>query len=367
MYNRSDETQLEIGVQSMMTPYRIYAESSIGGRSENQDFYSAIETSYGLLLLVCDGMGGAKGGAIASRLAVNTILNYIRTNESSLTPSELLTDVVSQANRMVYQQSKVNTTLTGMGTTIVALLLSDDKATVAHVGDSRLYHIRNKKIIFKTFDHSMVFELVKHGHLTEEEARLSPGSNVILQAVGTKPHIENIEINDNIPFLTGDRFLLCTDGVCGAVPESQLLELATFDKSVSECVINMISTIDDIGVKSEKKHDNLTAIMVEVNGDSKLKAKKSRRNLWLFIMAIVLLALISAGAYICATSDHGRKDQSDQVQIQINGKGVNIDVGVTKVNKWFSGVFKNGKKVTVETTGTKDSGQKKIKIQIDKE
>ncbi len=292
-------TLSDVDMSHINISYEIYAESAIGGRKENQDYYSALETPYGLLLLVCDGMGGANGGAIASKLAVNTIVERIEEHPTYDTPRELLHDVIEYANLVVYQRSVSDPQLSGMGTTIVAMLLSEQKATVAHVGDSRLYQIRDKRRIFRTFDHSMVFELVRRGSITEEEARLSAGSNVILQALGTKPTVDNIEITDDIPYKKGDRFLLCSDGVCGAVPESKVLELSVFDRSVETTVNKMIQTINDIGLADGGGHDNLTSIILEVKTNSILggRGKEGKVVLYAYI-AIAIFVVISLIAIV---------------------------------------------------------------------
>ncbi|MFR9651729.1 MAG: protein phosphatase 2C domain-containing protein [Rikenellaceae bacterium] len=289
-------TLIDVDTTSIKTPYEIYAASAIGGRAENQDYYSAVETPYGLLLLVCDGMGGANGGATASRLAVETIIEKIENSSTDTAPKELLHSVIEHANTIVHQRSISEPQLNGMGTTIVALLLSDHKATVAHVGDSRLYQIRKKRAIFRTFDHSMVFELVRRGSLTEEEARLSAGSNVILQALGTKSYLDNIEITDNLTYLKGDRFMLCTDGICGAVPEGKLLELTTSNKSVKLSVDKLMSTINDIGIAAGNEHDNLTAIILEMKGRSELTPNVKRKSFWIYLVIILALVIVVSSA-----------------------------------------------------------------------
>ena len=178
----------------------------IGGRTENQDSFGYSETKHGLLIVVCDGMGGAKGGKSASQLAVNTIIHEVENSELK-SKTEILVQAIAKANEIVYRTSHARKDLAGMGTTAVALLIDDEKATAAHIGDSRIYQIRGQRKVFRTFDHSMVFELVKRGTISEEQARLSAESNVILRAIGTKPEID-IEVNHDLPYLKGDRFLL---------------------------------------------------------------------------------------------------------------------------------------------------------------
>lgn len=268
----------------------------IGGRKENQDSLGYFETAHGLLIVVCDGMGGAQGGSTASKMAVTTIFEQVAKTEQT-EPEQILIEAINQANQVIYHTGKNNPELQGMGTTVVALLINDDKATVAHVGDSRVYQLRGSKKVFRTFDHSMVFELVKRGTLTEEQARLSAESNVILRALGTKPDVE-IEINSNIPFLAGDRFLLCSDGVSGAVPEKELLKLIRADKSVEVTAENIAHRVDLVGISNGGKHDNLTAALIELNINSIIRPKMDKTTKALFGIIISLL-IISVIINIC--------------------------------------------------------------------
>ncbi|MFI3261787.1 MAG: protein phosphatase 2C domain-containing protein [Rikenellaceae bacterium] len=281
--------------------YTLYSDSRIGGRTENQDCYGSLITPSGLLAIVCDGMGGARGGATASYIAVSTIAeSVIETEEKS--PTKILSEAIKAANQAIYDISCQTPELKGMGTTTVVALISENKATVAHVGDSRVYQIRGKQKVFRTSDHSMVFELVKRGRITEEQARLSAESNVILRALGTKPEVD-VEINDNIPYLAGDRFLLCTDGVCGAINEKKLLKYVIKKSDLEDVVGSMLTTIDDIGVQNGGKHDNMTATIVEIKINSKQKVKmtKSIKLAIIALIAILILSLIVNVYHIFST------------------------------------------------------------------
>ena len=273
--------------------------SLIGGRNENQDFYGYCETLDGShLFVVCDGMGGMKGGSTASKEAVRVIIEEVAaSNESE--PENLLINALQRANTAIYQLGQKKEDLRGMGTTVVALLITDDKATAAHVGDSRIYQLRGKHKIFRTFDHSMVFDLVKQGKLTEEQARLSADSNFINRALGMKPEVD-VEINGNLPFLKGDRFLLCTDGISGMVEEQKLLKMTDSKKTINETVKDITDEIDNMGVESGGGHDNLTALLVEVNTNSKIKPKMDKKSkLIIIILSFLLLVSIGFNIYAC--------------------------------------------------------------------
>jgi serine/threonine protein phosphatase PrpC len=294
MDNNNSNIQPSILPDSQETQYGLLAKRSrIGGRQENQDSLGYSETKHGLLIVVCDGMGGVKGGKTASELAVRNIIEQVNTTQFT-DADEILTNAIKAANQVVYQASRAIPELSGMGTTVTALLINERKATAAHVGDSRIYQIRGTQKVFRTFDHSMVFELVKRKSITEEQARLSAESNVILRALGTKPDIE-VEINGNLGYLKGDRFLLCSDGVCGALEEKELIKLIKGDKSVDTTIENIASTIDKIGKDSGGRHDNLTAILIEVNKNSKLKTKMDTKSKTIIGIVISLLIISLAG------------------------------------------------------------------------
>jgi serine/threonine protein phosphatase PrpC len=266
--------------------------SRVGGREENQDSYGSCQTGHGFLVVVCDGMGGAKGGSTASRLAIETILEKV-SNTTLTHADKILADAITKANSVVYQAGRTYPDLLGMGTTVVALLIDEYKATAAHVGDSRIYQVRGQDKVFRTFDHSMVFELVRRGRISEEQARLSAESNVILRALGTKPEVE-VEINTDIPYLKGDRFLLCSDGIWGAVNEKEMLKLIKADKTVEKTAEIIVETVDNIGIEKGGGHDNLTAALIELNTNSKIQPQMNKKNkIIIGVLAILLIISIS--------------------------------------------------------------------------
>lgn len=242
-------------------------QSKTGGRSENQDFYGTTQTQYGDLIVVCDGMGGHNGGKHAAETAVKIIMEEVTKTEDS-NPVNALHAAISKANTSIWEESRGNANLKGMGTTVVALLITPEKAICAHVGDSRIYQLRKGKILHRTFDHSHVFEMVKAGLITEEQARLSEKSNIITRALGIKPTVD-IETTDNLSYQKGDRFLLCTDGIWGAVPEKELLKMASYKENAEKVLTQLVERIDDIGVAGGGHHDNLTAALIEMEYGSK--------------------------------------------------------------------------------------------------
>ena len=216
-----------------------FAKSDIGKvRQSNQDNYFCSELYKDVyLFIVCDGMGGTKGGNIASEVAVDVFKKYIineiaKTENKKGIPSarkinfkELLTTAVVKANYAVYEKAMSDPELAQMGTTLVACIVFDDKVYTANVGDSRLYHITSdsNEAIRITHDHSYVQTLVDMGQLTPEEAAVNPRRNILTMAVGTEDTIDP-DINSFKPE-KGDYILLCSDGLYNYFKPSELKEI----------------------------------------------------------------------------------------------------------------------------------------------
>lgn len=271
-----------------------FVESRIGGRPENQDSYGFKETHFGFLLTVCDGMGGGPGGKTASSIAVQEIIRGIDEANDDEELSNIIIKAVRRANMAIIEAENENPSLKGMGSTATVLLLSDKSAFVAHVGDSRVYQIRGGKKVFRTFDHSMVFELVKQKVITEEQARLSAQSNVITRALGMQPDLQ-VDVVER-PYEKGDRFVLCSDGIHGSMPEKELLKMTANRKTALGAVLDDIATyVDNMGRSNGGGHDNLTLAIVETKINSKLKETMSKqvKNI------LMVLAVCCVISFIC--------------------------------------------------------------------
>lgn len=285
-------------IQQFKTPDFIigFAESRIGGRSENQDSYGCSDTPYGFVVTVCDGMGGGPGGKTASSIAVSEIISGIKEGNSDDTATNIVIKSIRRANLAIIEAGNTTPALKGMGSTCTVLLISEESAIVAHVGDSRVYQLRGKNKVFRTFDHSMVFDLVKQRVITEEQARLSAQSNVITRALGIKADIE-VDVTE-LPYDNGDRFLLTTDGIHGSVSEIELIEMASDKKHALGIVTDEISTtIDGKGRNEGGGHDNLTIAIIETKTNSKLRSKMNKKVKLLLgtVSLICLLSLVCNG------------------------------------------------------------------------
>lgn len=268
-----------------------FAESRIGGRPENQDSYGWQETGFGYLVTVCDGMGGGPGGKTASTIAVKEIVEGISEANKDEDISNIIIKAIRRANMAIIETGNDNEALRGMGSTATVLLVSEKSAYIAHVGDSRVYQLRGSKKVFRTFDHSMVFDMVAQGVITEEQARLSAQSNVITRALGVKPDVE-VEIHE-VAYEKGDRFLLCSDGIHGSMPEKELIKMIAKSNGTLGAITDDVATfVDNLGRTSGGGHDNLTIAIVETKINSKLKPKMSKQTRFL-VMGLIALAVIS--------------------------------------------------------------------------
>ena len=241
----------------------------VGGRPENQDDMGFLETPLGCLIIVCDGMGGGPGGKTASSIAKNVIAQSLCECTPQTSAEHALKLAVARACKALDDKMAEVPSLIGMGSTVVAVLINKYSAFVVHAGDSRFYRFHGKRCLYRTQDHSLVAELVKKKVMTEEDARVSPQSNVITRGLGsTSNHIPEI---DEIPYKKGDRFVLCTDGIWGAMPHSELLKTLTQPIDMQRLVTDLSSRIDNIGFAKGGGHDNHTIIMVEMEKDSVMK------------------------------------------------------------------------------------------------
>lgn len=271
--------------------------SCIGGREENQDSCNITETRRGLLVLVCDGMGGMAGGATASAEAVRIIRDYVSQpmSEDDIDDDNksTLIKAISSANAALLSMQEANQGLRGMGTTVTALLINEEKATVAYVGDSRIYQIRGGRKIFRTFDHSMVFEMVRKKILTEEQARLSAQSNIILRALGQKPEVD-VDAFD-LPYDKGDLFFMCTDGVWGTMPEQELIKRVSERQHPKVVTETLAMNIHNDALRAGGGHDNLTAALVKTTVNSKLRSKMEAKIKKALLVCAVLLLISIVG------------------------------------------------------------------------
>ena len=212
------------------------------------------------LFVVADGMGGAQAGEVASEMAVDSFTSGLP--EGS--PADGLRRVIEAANRAIHDRSVADTKTRGMGTTVTAAYVGEREVTIAHVGDSRAYVLRDGQLTRLTSDHSLVGELVKRGKLTEEQAELHPQRSVITRALGSEPDVDvDVEIYQA---RAGDVFMLNSDGLTSMVHEPRVKEIIEGSGSLEQAGRDLIAAANDAGGR-----DNITVILFrleEVDGGS---------------------------------------------------------------------------------------------------
>jgi len=201
-------------------------------RERNEDYYCYFEPddeetfrTRGRLLVVADGMGGHEGGEVASGIAVDTVRQTWANGNGD--PTSLLIAALGEAQSAIQEYAREHPELAGMGTTCTAVALIGDLLYYGHVGDSRLYLIRNGGIRRLTHDHSLVQKLVDSGAISEEEAAEHPDRNVLVSALGMRTAVAVDVPDEAVPLEPGDTLLICTDGLHGLVSDAELLEAVT--------------------------------------------------------------------------------------------------------------------------------------------
>ena len=215
----------------------------------------------GLLLAVCDGVGGRRAGEVASSLALHCLPQEMEALGSICPQADLFRTAVENVSRRVWQESKHDPVLEGMTTTLTAAVICHSRAVVAHVGDSRAYILRDGKMRQITRDHSFVAEMVESGALTPEEAERSPYRNVILQAVGQKKKLE--VALDAVDLRPGDVLILCTDGLSEKVSPDEIARVVQ-SEDLPQAADTLIRLANDRGGE-----DNITVLIGKVEEERK--------------------------------------------------------------------------------------------------
>lgn len=254
---------------SNMTTVALFGDSDIGRvRRINEDCYRLIPDRE--TMVVCDGMGGHAAGEVASQRAVETVEAYLMKaaeinrppaidSGKSLPPeAEDLVWAVRLANRRVFQTAQSQKQNRGMGTTLVAARFLPGHAVICHVGDSRAYLFRNGKLQPITIDHSLVAELLAQNEITAEQARTFPDRNIITRALGTRPVVA-VDVTV-MPVASGDWYLLCSDGLCGAIEDDEMEAVVARNAGdPSKAIDALIEAANAAG-----GHDNITVAIAEV-------------------------------------------------------------------------------------------------------
>lgn len=240
---------------------KAYAKSDKGKvRDMNQDYYYISNSLDEIqLYMLADGMGGYNGGEIASNLAVQTAKNYIENNFKEIEKNrdsiiQLLGSSIEYANMVVYEKSKEDKELQGMGTTLEICLIYNNKVYIGHVGDSRIYRIRKQFMRKLTQDHSYVQKLVKEGTITKEQATNHPQKNILTKALGCNAFVEpDVMVKG---FLKDDILIMCSDGLTNLVQQEAIYEKAS--KNIEQATKDLVELANDRG-----GYDNITVIIIK--------------------------------------------------------------------------------------------------------
>jgi protein phosphatase len=219
-------------------------------RERNEDSFLVDPPLYA----VADGMGGHRGGEVASKLALETVEALARSGKGGLAQQ------VREANRAVFDRSMTDRAVSGMGTTLTGAVIDDEGAHIVHVGDSRAYLLRAGALRQLTEDHTLVNRMVKAGEITPEEAEVHPHRNVVTRVIGTEPDVRVDE--EDVPLLEGDRLLLCSDGLTSMVTVEQIRAILESNPSAQDAATRLVRAANRAG-----GIDNITVIVVDVRDD----------------------------------------------------------------------------------------------------
>ncbi|MBI4897795.1 MAG: Stp1/IreP family PP2C-type Ser/Thr phosphatase [Actinobacteria bacterium] len=229
------------------------AASDVGRlRRANEDSYFVRVP----LFVVADGMGGAQAGEVASKIAAEAFADDL---DESLAPERRLAEVVAGANREIHRQSVSDPDMQGMGTTLTAALLGDEELTLAHVGDSRAYRLRDGELTRLTTDHSLVGEMVRRGAITESEAERHPQRSILTRALGPEDSVEIDTLSYGVR--EGDVYVLCSDGLTTMLDDAEIAESAASGGPMREIANDLIARANDAGGA-----DNITVVAFKVGG-----------------------------------------------------------------------------------------------------
>lgn len=239
----------------------LFGISDVGmGRHLNEDvcltFYDNIKNT--ALLVVCDGMGGAKAGSIASKIAAETFMEHMKSRLAEINniieATQHINEAVRAANRNIFDRSIRDAECAGMGTTLVAAAVTNNGVVIANVGDSRAYHVTEHQITQVTKDHSVVEDMIDRGDLTRQEANTHPNRNLITRALGTSQDTEPDFFFLNL--LVGEHLFLCSDGLSNIVSEQAMYSEINSESSVQDKCERLISLANSKGAP-----DNVTVVL----------------------------------------------------------------------------------------------------------
>ena len=241
--------------------FNIHCDSHTGIRRSNNEDCVVVDESHSLIVLA-DGMGGHKAGEVASDMAANGVMKNLghwleKSRETTISRNlkKAITRFINQANSLIYQESLLDYEKRGMGTTIVVAVVRKNKLTIAHVGDSRAYLLRDGRLIQLTEDHTKVQDQIRNGTITFEQSSRSPLRHVLTRAVGVMDFVE-VDIQEII-LLDKDKILLCSDGLTDMLSDQEISKVLSKNLTLKLSVATLIKCANDAG-----GYDNISLALV---------------------------------------------------------------------------------------------------------
>lgn len=295
-------------------------------RKANEDYCGHFECDNGLVAVVCDGMGGHVGGAVASRLAFDSIKEFLYTNKFE-DPRVAISEAINVANTAILEYAQTHPELRGMGSTCVMLIVRNGKVYMGSVGDSRIYLVRKKTIKQITKDESFVQTLVDSGAITKEEAEHHPRKNEITNALGL-PDMKPATVREEaILPEAGDCFLLCSDGLSGMVSDADIEKTISKQKELSfhQRVEELVEK-----AKSNGGLDNITVQLVEFSATPQA-IKKDTKSKYIKLVTLIsslvaILATITVLFLIPKQGGEGSKPKDKEIEYFVLGEGIELNI-----------------------------------------
>jgi serine/threonine protein phosphatase PrpC len=257
------------GQMSLKGKVQLLGQTDTGRVRDHNEDTIAYDSDIGLMVLA-DGMGGYNAGEVASGIAVKTIVGLVRESveredlrvhdsEAGLTrASIILRDAIVRANKIIFQTARSQPQCEGMGTTVVGALFFDNRVSIAHVGDSRMYRLRQADLEQITMDHSLLQELVDRGFYSPEEAQRAANKNYVTRALGVEQNVD-VEVQEH-PVQKGDMYLICSDGLSDMVEDDDIhLTISTFGANLETATKQLIQLGNDNGGR-----DNISVVVAEI-------------------------------------------------------------------------------------------------------
>jgi serine/threonine protein phosphatase PrpC len=239
------------------------------------------------LFMVCDGVGGENKGEEASRILCEAIPQYFNTRKNSLATPEVLQAAVAFATEQLKEYAVVHPVAERMSSTLTLCRIEKNRLAIAWCGDSRVYHVRDGRVLWKSTDHSLVMELVKKGEITEEEAATHPAKNMIMRSLGAGDNSSTVDAHYIEDYKVGDYILLCTDGVLENITEQSIHTILGTGQQEKD----RLTLFLDICLGNTK--DNFSLYLLELGEDARPPAKNSIKRTALWLGIIVLVAVLT--------------------------------------------------------------------------